>query len=57
MAVWPLDQRCLCCQCLPIIVDAGCSRKEVRDDPFYLGIRSPRLEGGDYVDVSSSELA
>ena len=33
---------------LPIMFDAGTNNEALRDDPFYLGARAPRLEGDDY---------
>jgi malic enzyme len=34
--------------CLPVCLDVGTNRVELRDDPLYLGCRRPRLEGADY---------
>ncbi|MCC7062874.1 MAG: NAD-dependent malic enzyme [Planctomycetes bacterium] len=35
-------------QCLPITIDVGTSRPEIRDDPFYLGLPQERLRGAAY---------
>jgi malate dehydrogenase (oxaloacetate-decarboxylating) len=34
---------------LPVVLDVGTSRGTLRDDPFYLGIDAPRLEGQAYL--------
>jgi len=34
--------------CLPVCLDVGTNRPELREDPLYLGCRRPRLEGADY---------
>eukprot|EP00887_Chlorella_sp_A99_P008008 scaffold12.g8008.t1 len=37
---------------LPMVLDVGCNNKELRDeDPYYLGMRKPRLEGEEYYAV------
>lgn len=33
---------------LPIVLDVGCDDDELRDDPYYLGWRHPRVTGDDY---------
>jgi len=35
-------------RCLPVMLDAGTGNAAVRDDPFYLGLRRPRLAGDEY---------
>lgn len=37
--------------CLPITVDVGTNNETLRDDPFYLGRRQPRLRGDAYADL------
>jgi malate dehydrogenase (oxaloacetate-decarboxylating)(NADP+) len=34
--------------CLPVMLDVGTDTASVRDDPFYLGLREPRLAGPAY---------
>jgi malate dehydrogenase (oxaloacetate-decarboxylating)(NADP+) len=34
--------------CLPVMLDVGTANEALRDDPFYLGLRQPRLEGDAY---------
>ena len=35
-------------QCLPVMLDIGTNNEELRNDPLYLGIKQPRLEGAEY---------
>ena len=35
-------------RCLPVTIDAGTDTASIRDDPFYLGRRAPRLTGEAY---------
>lgn len=33
---------------LPVVLDVGTSRKDLLEDPLYLGVRRPRMEGPEY---------
>ena len=36
---------------LPVMIDVGTNRKEIRDDPLYLGVRRERVRGPVYDDL------
>lgn len=35
-------------QCMPVMLDTGTNNETLRNDPLYLGIKKPRLEGAAY---------
>jgi malate dehydrogenase (oxaloacetate-decarboxylating)(NADP+) len=43
--------------CLPVVLDLGTDNPAVRDDPFYLGLRQPRLQGAAYDELLAEFVA
>ncbi len=39
-------------QCMPVILDVGTNNTELREDPLYLGVNHPRLEGDAYMSLA-----
>ncbi len=35
-------------QCLPVCLDVGTNNAQLRNDPIYLGVQQPRLQGDEY---------
>lgn len=44
-------------RCLPIMLDLGTDNAALRDDPFYLGLRQPRLQGQAYAQALAEFVA
>jgi len=42
---------------LPIVLDVGTNNEELRNDPRYLGMREPRLEGEEYYSLIDEFMA
>ena len=42
---------------LPLVVDVGTNNEELQASPHYLGIRQPRLEGSEYIELMDEFVA
>jgi len=42
---------------LPVVIDVGTNNRSLIDDPYYLGLKSPRLTGGAYTAVVDEFVA
>lgn len=36
---------------LPVVLDSGTNNRQLHDDPFYVGVKEPRLEGTPYYEL------
>jgi malate dehydrogenase (oxaloacetate-decarboxylating)(NADP+) len=43
--------------CLPVTLDVGTENRSLREDPLYIGIREPRLRGGEYLELFDEFVA
>jgi malate dehydrogenase (oxaloacetate-decarboxylating)(NADP+) len=43
--------------CLPVMLDVGTNTASVRDDPFYVGVRTPRVSRGAYDELVDEFVA
>jgi hypothetical protein len=36
---------------LPVVIDVGTNNEALRNDPHYVGLRSPRITGPEYFEI------
>ncbi len=42
---------------LPVVIDVGTNNQDLINDPYYLGLKQPRLEGKEYYDIIDEFVA
>eukprot|EP00047_Mylnosiga_fluctuans_P018519 m.71926 g.71926 ORF g.71926 m.71926 type:complete len:613 (-) comp7657_c0_seq3:217-2055(-) len=38
-------------RCLPAMIDVGTNNKDLQSNPYYMGLRHPRIEGTEYIEL------
>ncbi len=42
---------------LPVVIDVGTNNERLLNDPNYLGLKEPRLEGEEYYEIMDEFMA